>query len=119
MSDDRVLREQNAARGYHEVQEVARLEHEGLRSQGKAITAMRIENFAKSVRYRAGQAQIWGFQARRVNRWKNEISFLTAVPDGLGDVGLRAADGLDGAARRDVGDDVADVLAHALGGNAV
>jgi glycolate oxidase FAD binding subunit len=32
---------------------VARLEHEGLRSQGKAITAMRIENFAKSVRYRA------------------------------------------------------------------
>ena len=32
---------------------VARLEHEGLRTQGKSITAMRIENFAKSVRYRA------------------------------------------------------------------
>ena len=32
---------------------VARLEHEGLRGQGTAITALRIENFAKSVRYRA------------------------------------------------------------------
>src|SRR6185436_7935595 len=33
----------------------ARLEHSGLRSQGKAVTALRIENFAKSVAYRKGR----------------------------------------------------------------
>ncbi len=38
----------------------------------------------KSLRYKQGSAQIWGFQARRINRWKNEVSFLTPVPDGLG-----------------------------------
>ena len=31
----------------------AQLEHEGLRTQGEAVTALRIENFTKSVRYRA------------------------------------------------------------------
>ena len=36
---------------------VAHLEHEGLRSQGKAVTAVRVENFTKSVAYRSGQAQ--------------------------------------------------------------
>ncbi len=41
----------------------------------------------KSLRYRAGGAQIWGFQARRVNRWKNESSYLTP---------LSAAQGLRG-----------------------
>jgi glycolate oxidase FAD binding subunit len=30
----------------------ARLEHEALRGQGKAVTALRVENFAKSVAYR-------------------------------------------------------------------
>ena len=38
----------------------------------------------KSLRYRPGTAQIWGFQARRINRWKNEISFLSPVPEGQG-----------------------------------
>jgi glycolate oxidase FAD binding subunit len=33
----------------------ARLEHPGLRSQGEAVTALRIENFAKSVAYRRGR----------------------------------------------------------------
>jgi glycolate oxidase FAD binding subunit len=33
----------------------ARLEHQGLRSQGRAVTAMRIENFAKSVKYRTAK----------------------------------------------------------------
>jgi glycolate dehydrogenase FAD-binding subunit len=33
----------------------ARLEHSGLRSQGKSVTAIRIENFAKSVAYRKGR----------------------------------------------------------------
>jgi hypothetical protein len=38
----------------------------------------------KSLRYRPGRAQIWGFNARRNNLWKNEYSFLTRVPAGRG-----------------------------------
>jgi hypothetical protein len=38
----------------------------------------------KSLRYRPGPAQIWGFNARRSNRWKNEMSYLTALPAGRG-----------------------------------
>jgi hypothetical protein len=38
----------------------------------------------KSLRYRPGRGQIWGFNARRVNRAKNETSFLTRVPRALG-----------------------------------
>jgi len=34
---------------------VARLEHQALRGQGQAVTALRIENFAKSVAYRKGR----------------------------------------------------------------
>ena len=37
----------------------------------------------KSLRFKPGQAQIWGFQALRVNRWKNEMSFLTRLSPGL------------------------------------
>ena len=36
----------------------------------------------KSIRYKAGREQVWGLQIRRVNRWKNELSFLTALPVG-------------------------------------
>jgi hypothetical protein len=35
----------------------------------------------KSIRYADGP---WGFQARRNNKWKNEISYLTAVPPAFG-----------------------------------
>ena len=38
----------------------------------------------KSIRYAPGVAQDWGFQARRSNKWKNEISYLTRVPPALG-----------------------------------
>ena len=41
----------------------------------------------KSLRYRDAGPQVWGFQARRVNRWKNESSYLTP---------LSAAQGLRG-----------------------
>jgi hypothetical protein len=34
----------------------------------------------KSLRYRPGRTQVWGFQARRKNLWKNEISYLTPIP---------------------------------------
>ena len=33
----------------------------------------------KSLRYRPGDTQLWGFQARRVNRWRNETSYLTPL----------------------------------------
>ena len=45
----------------------------------------------KSLRYRPGRAQVWGFNARRVNRWKNEISFLARVSEGLGSGGIARA----------------------------
>ena len=37
-----------------------------------------------SLRYQPGRNQVWGFQARRINAWKNELSFLTALPPELG-----------------------------------
>ena len=42
----------------------------------------------KSLRYRPGRTQIWGFNAMRTNRWKNEISFVTPIPNALGQRGL-------------------------------
>jgi hypothetical protein len=38
----------------------------------------------KSIRYRPGRAQVWGFNARRNNKWKNEISYLARIPPALG-----------------------------------
>jgi hypothetical protein len=38
----------------------------------------------RSIRYAAGTSQTWGFQARRNNKWKNEISYLTTVPPAFG-----------------------------------
>jgi hypothetical protein len=34
----------------------------------------------KSLRYRPGASQTWGFNMRRTIRWKNEETFLTRVP---------------------------------------
>ena len=45
----------------------------------------------KSVRYRPGHAQMWGFNLRRSNRWKNEISFLKPMPQARGAGGLYQA----------------------------
>ena len=38
----------------------------------------------KSLRYKATGAQTWGINFRRIVRWKNEVSFLSAVPASLG-----------------------------------
>jgi len=38
----------------------------------------------RSIRYRPGQAQIWGLNVLRSVRWKNELSVLTPVPAGRG-----------------------------------
>jgi hypothetical protein len=43
----------------------------------------------KSLRFKPGTTQIWGFQARRVNKWKNEISYLTNLPPGQGIAGYQ------------------------------
>lgn len=42
----------------------------------------------KSLRYRPGRGQIWGFNARRIDRWKNELSHLTLVPNALQTTGV-------------------------------
>tara|TARA_B100001123_G_scaffold451250_2_gene629103 strand:+ start:19966 stop:22269 length:2304 start_codon:yes stop_codon:yes gene_type:complete len=45
----------------------------------------------KSLRYRPGSSQIWGFNLRRRNRWKNEMSYMQPVSAALGPRGLRPA----------------------------
>jgi hypothetical protein len=45
----------------------------------------------KSLRYRAGETQTWGFNALRINRWKNEIALITPGPSGRGQQGLQYA----------------------------
>ena len=42
----------------------------------------------KSLRYGPGPTQVWGFNARRINRWKNETSHLTLVPPTFAGSGL-------------------------------
>ena len=38
----------------------------------------------KSLRYRPGASQVWGFNIKRENRWKNESDYVTPVPNALG-----------------------------------
>jgi len=42
----------------------------------------------KSLRYRPGPEQVWGFNARRNVRWKNEASYLSRVPASRGAQGI-------------------------------
>jgi hypothetical protein len=37
-----------------------------------------------SLRYLPGRTQVWGFNARRTSRWKNEHSHITKLPNALG-----------------------------------
>src|SRR5947208_3012330 len=39
----------------------------------------------KSLRYQPGRDQIWGFQVRRMVRWKNEIAFISKIPTSIGE----------------------------------
>ena len=45
----------------------------------------------KSLRYRPGSAQVWGFMMRRDVIWKNEMSYLVPLDPGLGRGGLLQA----------------------------
>src|SRR6266550_5760888 len=42
----------------------------------------------KSLRYQPGREQVWGLNAFRTNRWKNEISYITHVPAARGQSAL-------------------------------
>ena len=42
----------------------------------------------KSLRYRQGRTQVWGFQARRQVLWKNESSFVTLLDPSLARRGM-------------------------------
>ncbi len=44
----------------------------------------------KSIRYRPGAAQVWGFNMRRSIRWKNEETFMTKLPLVAGSSGRAA-----------------------------
>jgi hypothetical protein len=45
----------------------------------------------KSLRYKAGDAQMWGFNALRVKRSKNELSTLSPVPPAQGQTAVQRA----------------------------
>jgi hypothetical protein len=45
----------------------------------------------KSLRYQSGTTQVWGFNAMRVKRSKNEVSTLTLVPPARGQSGFQQA----------------------------
>jgi len=45
----------------------------------------------KSLSYGPGRSQVWGFNARRIDRWKNEVSYLTRMPTGTGIRGIAYA----------------------------
>ena len=42
----------------------------------------------KSIRYPAGTDQTWGFNLRRIIRWKNESTYLTKIPTSIGASGV-------------------------------
>ena len=42
----------------------------------------------KSLRYGPGRTQVWGFNAFRTSRWKNEIAYITRIPPARGQQGL-------------------------------
>ena len=45
----------------------------------------------KSLRYRSGRTQTWGFNLMRNVRWKNERSFLVPIPAARGQAGIMMA----------------------------
>lgn len=62
----------------------------------------------KTIRFSPGSEQTWGVNLRRIVKWKNEISYLTAVP---------SAYGLAGIMRLAVAGALVGIEAPASGGN--
>ena len=42
----------------------------------------------KSLRYRGAGPQVWGINIRRIVKWRNELSYLTALPASYGQSGV-------------------------------
>ena len=42
----------------------------------------------KTLRYQAGNPQVWGFQIERTNRWKNESSFMAPTDRAVGQMAM-------------------------------
>ena len=72
----------NANADWNPVWELATAEFEGGWTSEAAIPF-------KSISYGSGDE--WGFNARRINKWKNEISHLTPLPAGRGISGVSDA----------------------------
>jgi len=79
--DGQISNERNASGDWNPIWEVKTGRFEGGWTVETAIPF-------KSLRYRPGRAQIWGFNARRINKAKNETSFLTKIPRAAGLAGL-------------------------------
>ena len=45
----------------------------------------------KTLRYQSDDSQVWGFQVQRINRWKNEVSFLAPSDPARGPSGFMLA----------------------------
>lgn len=58
-------------------------EHGAARFGQGWATEMRIP--FKTLRYRAGAGQVWAFQVRRMVRWKNELAYITRLPQSIGE----------------------------------
>ena len=43
----------------------------------------------KSLRYRPGRAQVWGFNLRRESQWRNETSYIAPIPIAMATSGLQ------------------------------
>ena len=43
----------------------------------------------KSLQYRPGRAQVWGFNLRRDSQWRNEISYIAPIPIAMATNGLQ------------------------------
>ena len=76
-NDGQVTNERQYSGDWNPVWDVATGEFEGGWTVEMAIPL-------KSLRYQAGAAQTWGFNALRTNRWKNELSTITRLPQGRG-----------------------------------
>ena len=69
----------------------------------------------KSLRYRPGRAQVWGFSLTRQVRWKNELSSLVPLPVSRGIMLISQAATVVGIEAPDDGGCVLEIKPYAIG----
>ena len=69
----------------------------------------------KSLRYRPGRAQVWGFSLTRRVRWKNELSSLVPLPISRGIMLISQAATVVGIEAPDGGGRVLEIKPYAIG----